>query len=288
MVKKIFYILFPVIAAIVIALISCQFIVSTPELPVLKTPGDKAGDVSLKPSFEWRKDTKHEDTSYSLNLYRITNGGTELISTVEDVEGMQHTISQELNPSEKYAWEIVFETKNSKTGSSGFHTFTTRELTDLSFSIPDSTVRENNTINIDLNRFLEDKENRQVSFELLTGPGQIIEDVYTYEPGYEDAGAYVVEIAARDPYRETSVAFELTVKDVYRPPVVKNLQETYQVDQGEQITVDLKNKIENPDSNPLKFILAQGPGEIRNGVYYIQPDFSEKGRQQVKIIIEDT
>ena len=98
MVKKIFYILFPVIAAIVITLISCQFMVSTPELPVLKTPGDKAGNVSLKPSFEWGKDTKHEDTSYSLNLYRITDGGTELISTVEDVEGTQYKISKALEP----------------------------------------------------------------------------------------------------------------------------------------------------------------------------------------------
>jgi outer membrane protein assembly factor BamB len=287
MVKKIFFILFPVIATIVIALISCQFMVSTPELPVLKTPGDKAEDVSLKPSFEWGKDTTYEDTSYSLNLYRITDGGTELISTVEDVEGTQYTISQELNPSERYAWEIVYETKNDKTGSSGLHTFTTRKLADLSFSIPDSTVRENNTINIDLNRFLEDKENRQVSFELLSGPGRIVDDVYTYEPGYDDAGAYVVEIAAKDPYRETTATFELIVKDVYRPPVVKNIQETYQVDQGEQIAVDLNSKIENPDSNPLKFILAQGPGEIRDGVYYIQPDFSKKGRQQVKIIIEE-
>ena len=287
MVKKIFYILFPVIATIVIALISCQFMVSTPELPVLKTPGDKAGDVSLKPSFEWGKDAKNEDTSYSLNLYRITNGGTELISTVEDVEGTQYTLSQELNPSEKYAWEIVYETKNNKAGSSGLHTFTTRKLTDLSFSIPDSTVSENNSITIDLNRFLKDKENRQVSFDLLSGPGQIVDDVYTYEPGYEDAGAYVVEIEAKDSYREIKNTFELTVKDVYRPPAVKDLQETYQVDQGEEIAVDLKSKIENPDSNPLKFILAEGPGEIRDGVYYIQPDFSKKGRQQVKIIIED-
>ena len=287
MVKKIFYILFPVIAAIVITLISCQFMVSTPELPVLKTPGDKAGNVSLKPSFEWGKDTKHEDTSYSLNLYRITNGGTELISTVEDVEGTQHTISQELKPSEKYAWEIVYKTKNNKTGSSGLHTFTTRKLGELSFSVPDSTVNENNTINIDLKRFLEDKENRQVTFELLSGPGRIVDDVYTYEAGYEDAGAYVVEIAAKDDYRETSAAFELGVKDVYRPPVVKELQETYQVDQGEEIAVDLKSKIENPESNPLTFILAEGPGEIREGIYYLQPDFSKKGRQQVKIIIED-
>src|SRR6056297_3520270 len=148
MVKKIFYILFPVIAAIVIALISCQFIVSTPELPVLKTPGDKAGDVSLKPSFEWGKDAKHEDTSYSFNLYRVTNGGTELISTVEDIEGTQYKISQQLIPAEQYAWEIVFETKNNMTGSSGLHTFTTRNLADLSFSIPNSIVNENNTINI--------------------------------------------------------------------------------------------------------------------------------------------
>lgn len=287
MVKKIFYILFPIIAAIVIALISCQFMVSTPELPVLKTPGDKAGDVSLKPTFEWGKDTKHEDTSYSLNLYRITDGGTELITIVEDVEGTQYTLSQELNPHNDYAWEIVYETNNNMTGSSGLHTFTTRKLADLSLSIPDSIVSENNTINIDLNRFLEDEEKRQVIFELLSGPGRIIDDVYIYEPGYEDAGAYVVEIAAKDSYRQTSVAFELTVKDVYRPPVVKNLQETYQVDQGEQIAVDLKSKIENPDSNPLNYILAQGPGEIRDGVYYIQPDFSIKGRQQVKIIIED-
>ncbi|MFW6262610.1 MAG: Ig-like domain-containing protein, partial [Thermotogota bacterium] len=285
--KKVFFILFPIIAAIVITFISCQFLVSTPELPVLKTPGDKAKDVSLKPSLEWGKDTKHEDTSYSLNIYRITNGGTELITTVEDVEGTQYTLSEELNPSEKYAWEVTFKTNQNKTGASELHVFTTRELADLTFSLPDSTVRENNAINIDLNSFLEDKENREVDFELLSGPGKIVDNVYTYKPGFEDAGAYVVEIAAVDAYREVRTEFELTVKDVYRPPVVKNLQESYQVDQGEQIAVDLNSKVENPETNPLTFKLVQGPGEIRDGVYYLQPDFSKKGRQQVKIIIED-
>ncbi|MFP4461140.1 MAG: hypothetical protein ACLFQE_02975, partial [Thermotogota bacterium] len=285
--KKVFFILFPIIAAIVITFISCQFLVSTPELPVLKTPGDKAKDVSLKPSLEWGKDTKHEDTSYSLNIYRITNGGTELITTVEDVEGTQYTLSEELNPSEKYAWEVTFKTNQNKTGASELHVFTTRELADLTFSLPDSTVRENNAINIDLNSFLEDKENREVDFELLSGPGKIVDNVYTYKPGFEDAGAYVVEIAAVDAYREVRTEFELTVKDVYRPPVVKNLQESYQVDQGEQIAVDLNSKVENPETNPLTFKLVQGPGEIRDGVYYLQPDFSKKGRHQVKIIIED-
>src|SRR6056297_345604 len=126
MVKKIFIILFPVIAAIIITLISCQFMVSTPDLPVLKTPGDKAGSVSLKPSFEWGKDIKDEDASYSLNLYRITDGGTELITAVENLEGTNYTLSEELKPSEKYAWEITYKTNNNKTGGSGLQTFTTR------------------------------------------------------------------------------------------------------------------------------------------------------------------
>src|SRR6056297_3571755 len=192
MVKKIFYILFPVIAAIFIALISCQLLVSTPDLPVLKTPGDKAGDVSLEPIFEWGKDTNFKDTLYALNVYRITNGGTELALAVKDVEGTQYRVSQALEPGEQYAWEIVFSTKNNKSGSSGLNIFTTRKLADLSFSIPDSSVKEKNTINIDLKRFLEDQENRRVRFDLLKGPGQIVDDVYTYAPGYEDAGYYFV------------------------------------------------------------------------------------------------
>ncbi len=287
MVKKIFYILFPVIAAIVITFISCQFTVSAPDLPVLKMPGDKAKDVSLKPSFDWGKDTKDEDASYSLNLYRITDGGTELVLTVEDVEGTQYLLSEELLPSHNYAWEVTYETKNNKTGSSGLHTFKTRKLSELEFSLPESTVQENNTINIDLNSFLKDEEDREVVFELRSGPGRIEGNVYTYEPGFNDSGAYVIEIIAKDQYREIKSAFELMVKDNYRPPIVKNLQEIYQVDQGEQIEVDLHSKVENPENNPLTFKLAQGPGEIRNGIYYLQPDFSKKGRQQVKIIIED-
>ena len=287
MVKKIFCILFPVIAAIVITFISCQFAVSAPDLPVLKTPGDKAKDVSLKPSFDWGKDAKDEDTSYSLNLYRITDGGTELVTTVQEIEGTQYTPSVQLLPEHTYAWEITYKTKNNKTGSSVMHTFTTRKLSDLMFSVPDATIQENNRINIDLDSFLEDDENRQVNFTLQSGPGNLEGRVYTYEPGFEDSGSYRVEIIARDEYRQVTADFEVTVQDNYRPVSIQNIQETYQVNQGGQIAVELESKIENPENNPLTFKLVQGPGVIKNGVYYLQPDFSKKGRQQVKIIIED-
>jgi len=286
-VKKILYILFPVIAAIVIALISCQFAINTPDLPVLKTPGDKAAAVSLKPLFEWEKDAKAEDVVYTFRLYRVTNGGTELVLQAEDVKGSQYQLTEELSPSQSYSWEISFATKLNKRGTSGEHFFTTRDLAQLVFELPDASVEENSVINIDLQSFLLDQEEAEINFELLSGPGKVEDGFYSFNPQYEDAGNYVVEILASDSIRRIKTEFELTVKDRYRPPVVKNLQEAFEVNQGEQIVVDLKSKVINPESNPLRFILAQGPGEIKDGVYYLQPDFSKKGRQQVKIIIED-
>ena len=285
--KKILYILFPVMAAIVIALISCQFAINTPDLPVLKTPGDKATGVSLKPLFEWEKDADVEDVIYTFNLYRMTDGGTELVLQKGDIKGDHYQLAEKLKPFQSYSWEITYKTKLNKTGTSGVGLFTTRALAQVGFSLPDASVEENSVINIDLQRFLVDPEGLEMAFELLSGPGKIEDGFYSFNPGFEDAGAYGVEILASDLYRQVKTDFELTVKDSYRPPTVQNLQETYEVNQGEQMVVDLKGKVQNPESNPLRFILAQGPGEIKDGVYYLQPDFSKKGRQQVKIIIED-
>jgi outer membrane protein assembly factor BamB len=262
--------------------------VTTPEVPVLKLPADGAEDVSLSPSFYWGiNEEKKEDILYSLKIFRLTTGGTETVFQKTGLSESEFKLTAELEPSQEYFWRISYSTEKGDRVDSDYFYFDTASLPELELKIPSSKVFEGKTLNIDLKSFLKGLKEREVSFCHLSGPGEIKEGIYTFNPGFEDSGSYIVEVCAKGRFRETSQQFEITVLDTYRPMIVKNIQEDFEVKEGETFQINLNEKIENPEANLLTYSIVEGPGEIKDGIYIFEPDFTQQGKEYVKIRIED-
>lgn len=286
--KKILFISMIAMLALIIVVVSCQMGVTTPEVPVLKLPTDGAQNVSLTPSFYWGLDEeKKENILYSLEIYRLTTGGTETVFQKTGLSENEFKLTAELEPSEEYFWSISYSTDKGESVTSLYSFFDTLSLPELELKIPANRVYEGKTLNIDLNSFLEGRKDRAIDFSLISGPGGVSNGTYVYNPGFDDSGSYVVEVGAKDQFRQTSQQFEITVLDSYRPMQVKNLQENFEVREGELFQINLSEKIDNPEANLLTYSIVEGPGEIKDGIYTFKPDFSQQGREFVKIRIED-
>jgi hypothetical protein len=87
--------------------------------------------------------------------------------------------------------------------------------------IPDFTIKENETLYLDLLDYAFDPDGDEITFALITGVGVIEGIQYVFAANYESSGTYDVEIAVSDSEgASSSGSFEITVIDVNRPPSI--------------------------------------------------------------------
>jgi len=150
----------------------------------------------------------------------------DLTKYVTDPEGSPLTIMKESGPGTvengKYLWTTTMQT------SAGTYKITVAATDDVnnisrqSFNVivkanqapvwqavPDLEVVKGKNVSIDLKTLVTDPENTKVTISLKSGPGQIVDGVYTWQTSLSDLGLYTVKVAAKD---EDGMTSELSLK----------------------------------------------------------------------------
>jgi len=89
----------------------------------------------------------------------------------------------------------------------------------ISYGIPDQTIAEGETLDIELCDYFEDPDGDNLVFAVVSGVGTVVGSTYTYSPDYSAAGNYQITIKANDGKGgEVETTFTLTVQNTNRPP----------------------------------------------------------------------
>ncbi|PNS37933.1 Ig-like domain-containing protein, partial [Mesotoga sp. B105.6.4] len=148
-------------------------------------------------------------------------------------------------------------------------------------------VNEGETLSIDLNSIAVDPDGDNLEFS-VEGPGELEGSIYTYSPGYNDAGNGVLRVIARDTHgNETARDIPLEIIDVNAPPVVMQIKNQV-VNEGERISVDIASAVVDVDGDEIFFSIEQGPGLLEDGLFVYEPSFADAGTKSVIIRVEDS
>jgi outer membrane protein assembly factor BamB len=123
-------------------------------------------------------------------------------------------------------------------------------------TIPDQTIKENETLALDLSAYGIDEDKDLLVYRLIEGVGGIRENLYRYFADYDSSGVYRVVIGASDSQDETESSFSITVENVDRTPELKIMEPS----QG--VTVSKKTLLVwnfvDPDGERLSYELFFG------------------------------
>ncbi|MFZ2830634.1 MAG: Ig-like domain-containing protein, partial [Mesotoga infera] len=151
--------------------------------------------------------------------------------------------------------------------------------------VSDQTVREGDSLTVDLASLVSDTDGDAVTLSLIGGPGGIVDGVFVYKPGFEEAGESVVSISARDSRGgESTSTFKVTVTETNRPPRI--FLSDMVISEGEELVVDLSSRMLDPDDDPLE-IIVEGPGAVEDNRYVFTPGYRDAGDKDVAITISD-
>ncbi|HHF57994.1 MAG TPA: hypothetical protein ENL41_01050, partial [candidate division WOR-3 bacterium] len=126
-------------------------------------------------------------------------------------------------------------------------------------SIEDQTVSEGDTLELNLNNYAFDLNNDPLSFQKVSGVGEVQGHKYTYSPDYDASGTYQVKIKASDGKGGTAQdSFTIIVNDVNRPPL-----EPYSptpLNEGTDVLLDtsLSWNCSDPDGDTLTYDIYFG------------------------------
>ncbi|WP_068345874.1 outer membrane protein assembly factor BamB family protein [Kosmotoga arenicorallina] len=129
--------------------------------------------------------------------------------------------------------------------------------------IPDQSVKEGDTLKLNLSEYVLDPDGNELTFKLLYGVGKIISNTYRFNPGYEASGTYNVEIEASDSWGGNATdTFMITVIDVNRAPVCP--MNPFPADDAIDVSHNpiLSWNCIDPDGDPIKFDVYFGTNPI--------------------------
>ncbi|MDI9375581.1 MAG: Ig-like domain-containing protein, partial [Thermotogota bacterium] len=138
---------------------------------------------------------------------------------------------------------------------------------------------------VDLAALVSDAEGDGVTLTLIEGPGEIVDGVFIYKPGFAEAGESVVSISAKDSRGgESTSTFKVTVTETNRPPRI--FLSDMVISEGEELVVDLSSRLIDPDNDPLE-ITVEGPGAVQENRYVYTPGYRDAGDKTVTIMVSD-
>ncbi|AKI97167.1 hypothetical protein IX53_04345 [Kosmotoga pacifica] len=185
-------------------------------------------DVNRAPSVEIGDQVVNEGEVLELNLeeYATDPDGDALsftmISGVGRIEGNVYSYSPDYSDAGTY--EVTIKVTDGKGGEAqDSFTITVNDVNRApSIDVPDQSVSETQTLTINLLNYAMDPDGDSLTFEKVSGVGSIDGNIFSYTPGYDDAGTHVVTIKAIDSRGgEAQDSFTITVNDVNRAPSIE-------------------------------------------------------------------
>ena len=216
-----------------------------PEPPHDPIPPDGAEDIETNVTLRWcSKD--HDGDNMIFTIFLTSSGTTKKFQTHENQLHLRG-----LDPHTKYFWRVKAYDGEVESWSSTW-TFTTINHPPKLF-LKDQSVKEGERLLMDLTESTEDEDNDPLTFDLLTGPGTLINDLYIFIPNYQDAGVHKVTLKVSDGFDEVTGSFKVIVEDVNRPPEVP--ENPYPEDGAKDVlsNITLKWDAEDPDGDELTF-----------------------------------
>ncbi|UCD03363.1 MAG: PKD domain-containing protein, partial [Candidatus Aenigmatarchaeota archaeon] len=163
----------------------------------------------------------------------------------------------------------------------------------------DPTIGNINNKNVDEGQTLSftvsgsDPENDELSYTVISGPGSMTGDTYSYSPGWDTNHAdevHTVEIEATDGYGGTDTeTFQVTVNDVNRPPNIDSFtptDTTPSVDEGSSLSFSVTAS--DPDGDTLSYTWKLDGANVGTGnSYTYSPGFADSGTHTVSVTVSD-
>ncbi|WP_053001180.1 Ig-like domain-containing protein [Kosmotoga pacifica] len=209
-----------------------------------------------------------------------------MISGVGRIEGNVYSYSPDYSDAGTY--EVTIKVTDGKGGEAqDSFTITVNDVNRApSIDVPDQSVSETQTLTINLLNYAMDPDGDSLTFEKVSGVGSIDGNIFSYTPGYDDAGTHVVTIKAIDSRGgEAQDSFTITVNDVNRAPSIEIGDQV--VNEGEVLELNLEEYATDPDGDALSFTMISGVGRIEGNVYSYSPDYSDAGTYEVTIKVAD-
>ncbi|WP_156173100.1 Ig-like domain-containing protein [Kosmotoga pacifica] len=230
-------------------------------------------DVNRAPSIEIGNQVVNEGEVLEFNLeeYATDPDGDALsftmISGVGRIEGNVYSYSPDYSDAGTY--EVTIKVADGKGGEAqDSFTITVNDVNRAPIveEITDQTMYEGKKISLPI--VGNDPDGDLLTYELKSGPGMIISNIYSFKADYDDSGTYSVIIRVSDEKGAyTEITFTLVVLNSNRPPEVdipnQNAYET------EPINIQILDYINDPDGDEVSVRKVSGVGEINGMVTVI-------------------
>jgi len=156
--------------------------------------------------------------------------------------------------------------------------------TPIAIDIPQNSVVQGQTFSITLNNYFSDPDGDALSYQILSGPGNIQNGLFTFQS--ETTGSFSTSIRASDGKGGTvDRTLTINVQASNRPPVISITPR--RIVEGEVLTIDLASNSSDPDNDRLSYTLASGPGTVQGNIYTLRTDFNSAGNYTVVIRADD-
>ncbi|HNS67292.1 MAG TPA: Ig-like domain-containing protein [Mesotoga infera] len=154
----------------------------------------------------------------------------------------------------------------------------------IAIDIPQNSVVQGQTFSITLNNYFSDPDGDALSYQILSGPGNIQNGLFTFQS--QTTGSFSTSIRASDGKGGTiDRTLTINVQASNRPPVISITPR--RIVEGEVLTIDLASNSSDPDNDRLSYTLASGPGTVQGNIYTLRTDFNSAGNYTVVIRADD-
>ena len=177
-----------------------------------------------------------------------------IVSGVGTVTGNTYTYSPKVADIGDHPVTITVNDGNEGSDSASFVISVYNDNNPPEIDIPDQRMAEGENLSLDLLNYAHDEDGDELSFELVSGVGQVAGNTYSYSADYASSGEYTVIIAVTDTKGASdSSEFLLTVDNTNRPPVVPFNPQPSDQETGVPTDTTLSWSCTDPDGDGLLF-----------------------------------
>ncbi len=120
------------------------------------------------------------------------------------------------------------------------------------------SVKENESVEIDLNEIYKDPDGDSLEFTLVEGPGKIENGEYIFDTNYDLSGKYTIRFEISDGIQRIVEEYSINVENVNRIPVLEDEANAAESKTNYSKDDTLSWKITDPDGGMLKYDLYLG------------------------------
>ncbi|MFO7880982.1 MAG: PQQ-binding-like beta-propeller repeat protein [Kosmotogaceae bacterium] len=172
-----------------------------------------------------------------------------------------------LAPHSNYYWKIVAKDTYGAVTKSDLLELSTMNNPPM-LKVPPQGINEGETLRLDLEEYSSDKDGDPVSYELVSGPGKLVNSEFVFEPDYDSQGTHVIVVIVSDGIDSNEFDFEVIVEDVNRSPSVELLDPE---DKAKDVALDytLKWNSKDPDNDDMYYSLYISEGKLPDSPFAV-------------------